>query len=91
MVMRRIIFIVSIALLLVVLAPAVAIDQLEVTRQDDAKIVVRWQDTDPVDMYLSATPKEGDTVFGVLVSASRVSRGHSIECPLRVETEVDRV
>jgi protein-tyrosine phosphatase len=36
--------------------PAGATENIEVTRIDDDYVAVRWQDTDPVDIFLSATP-----------------------------------
>jgi protein-tyrosine phosphatase len=36
--------------------PARATDNIEVTRIDDQTVSVRWQDNDPVDIFLSATP-----------------------------------
>jgi protein-tyrosine phosphatase len=37
-------------------APGAALDALEVTRSDDDTVLVRWNDSDPVDLYVSATP-----------------------------------
>lgn len=37
-------------------APAVAIDRVEVIRKDDVSVLVRWKDADAVDVFLSVTP-----------------------------------
>jgi protein-tyrosine phosphatase len=47
---------VLVAVVLLTSSPAIAIDNVEVTRIDDENVVVRWQDKDPVDVYLSASP-----------------------------------
>jgi protein-tyrosine phosphatase len=38
-------------------APVRATDNVEVTRIDDENVMVRWQDKDPVDIYLSTSPE----------------------------------
>lgn len=40
---------------LVAATPAVAVDKAEVVRKDAENVTVSWQDSDPVDVYLSAT------------------------------------
>lgn len=47
---------ISIALGLVATSPAFAVDKAEVLRKDTDNVTVSWQDSDPVDVYLSATP-----------------------------------
>lgn len=51
--MRKIIII---ALGLVSAAPAFAVDKAEVLRKDAENVTVSWKDSDPADVYLSATP-----------------------------------
>jgi protein-tyrosine phosphatase len=45
-----------IALGTIAASPALAVDKAEVLRKDAENVTVSWSDSDPVDVYLSATP-----------------------------------
>lgn len=48
--------IIALGLGLIATGPAFAVTKAEVVRKDAANVVVSWEDSDPVDVYLSTTP-----------------------------------
>lgn len=60
---------IMIALGLSAASPAFAVDKAEVLRKDASNVFVSWQDSDPVDVYVSAAPMLADDAKPVILGS----------------------